>query len=93
MADNKAMSVTKHANAAYPTKTGRRVRFSPAILKFISENQQVAGFSGKISKATAMHEVGMDAIAESAARFGAQIPSTQNRPSKPRITRFGSHPA
>jgi hypothetical protein len=69
------------------------VRPSAADLKFASENQQLAGFSGRISEETARYEVDMNEIAKSAARFGAQVPSSQNRAPKPRITRFGAHPA
>ncbi len=87
------MLMKKHVTAASPAKSGRRVRFSAAILKFISENQRLAGFSGQITEKTATHEVDMDAIAESAARHGAQIPSPQKQATRPRITRFGSHPA
>jgi hypothetical protein len=92
VADNNAMLTAKHATAVSPAKTGRRMRLSPKVLKFISENQQMEGFSGDITEATAMHEVDMDAVAESAARFGAQIPSPKNRPQKPSIRRFGQHP-
>jgi len=84
------MLTLKHATADSPAKTGRRVRLSAADLKFISENQKMEGFSGRITEETARHEPDMDVIAGSAARFGAQIPSPRNRAPKPRITRFGS---
>lgn len=93
MQEDREMPTGKHKVVAPPAKPRRRVRPSDEDLKFISENQQLSGFSGRITKATAMHEVDMDAIAESAKRFNAQIPSPQNRQPKPRITRFGSHPA
>ena len=79
--------------AAPPAKTSRRVRATPAQFKFASENQRLSGFPGHISAETAAYEVDMDEIAKSAARFGAQIPSPENRAPKPRITRFGSRPA
>jgi hypothetical protein len=87
-------AASKPVAAVAPSKTGRRVRLSAEDLKFISENQQLAGFSGCITEETAAHEVYMEAIVGSSARFGAQIPSPspQNRPMKPRITRFGSRP-
>ncbi len=82
---------TAEANQAdRKPKQGRRVPLSPSDLKFISENQKLAGFSGKITEETATYEADMDVIAESAASLGAQIPSPKNRPQKPRITRFGS---
>jgi hypothetical protein len=93
MREDRAMPAGKHKFVASPAKPHRRVRLSDEDLKFISENQKLAGFSGRITNATATHEVDMDEIAESAKRFGAQIPSPQNRTPKPRITRFGSHPA
>jgi len=68
----------------------RRVKLSQADLRFISENQRLAGFSGVITAETAAHQPDMDEIAESAMHLGAQIPSPQNRAPKPRITRFGS---
>lgn len=70
----------------------RKRKLTAADLRFISENMQPSGFSGRITDETAIHEPDMDAIAESAAQFGAQIPSPQNRAARPRITRFGSHP-
>jgi hypothetical protein len=70
----------------------RKRKLTASDLRFISENMMLSGFSGRITKETAMHEPDMDAIAESAARFGAQIPSPQNRAPRPRIARFGSHP-
>jgi hypothetical protein len=72
-----------------PAKYGRRIRPSAKDLKFASENQQLAGFSGKIGKTATMHEVDKDAIAASAVRMGAQVPSPQNRVPKPPISRFG----
>lgn len=67
----------------------RKRKPSQADLKFISENQKLSGFSGNISPETAAYEVDMDEIATSGERFGAQIPSPENRPQKPRITRWG----
>jgi hypothetical protein len=87
------MSKRKPPSAARRERPHRRVPLSSEILRFISENQQLAGFSGRISHETATHQVDMDAIAASAKRLKAQIPAPQNRAAKPRITRFGSHSA
>src|ERR1051325_6053531 len=70
----------------------RKRKLTPAELRFISENQRLAGFSGETTSETAAHEVDLDEIAKSSARLGAQIPSPKNRPRKPRITRFGPPP-
>jgi len=51
----------------------------PEVLKFISENQKLAGFSGHISKETANYEPDMQEIARSAKRFGAQIPKRRSK--------------
>jgi predicted HTH domain antitoxin len=45
------------------------------VLKFISENQKLAGFSGHISKEVAEFEPDMREIARNAKRFGAQVPT------------------
>jgi hypothetical protein len=44
------------------------------VLRFISENQKLAGFSGRISKKTAHFTPDMDKIAKTAKQFGAQTP-------------------
>ncbi len=66
----------------------RKRKLTPAQLKFISENQQLSGLSGRITEETANHEVDVDKLAKSAARLGAQIPG-ESKPSKPRISRWG----
>jgi ribosomal protein L28 len=71
-----------------PGKEPRRVKMSAAVLKFISENQKLSAFSGRITSRTAKHKVDLDAIAESAARIGAQIPG-KSRVMRPRVTHFG----
>jgi hypothetical protein len=86
------MSSKKQAITVSPTKPGRRVRLSREDIKFVSQNQKLAGFSGQITEQIATHEPDMNAIAESAPHLGAQIPSPQNRSKKPRITGFGSLP-
>ncbi len=75
-----------------PKKPHRRVCLSDDVLRFISENQRLSGFSGRITKKTAKHEADMEEIAALARRLNAQIPSSQNRAQKPRITRFGTKP-
>jgi hypothetical protein len=73
--EGRAMPTGKHKAIVPPAKPHRGVRLSDKELKVISENQRLAGFSGRIMKTTATHEVDMDAIADSAKRFNAQIPS------------------
>jgi hypothetical protein len=90
--ENMAMKTGKPPPSAASAKPHRRVRLSKETLRFISENQRLSGFSGRITKKTAVHEVDMDEIAASAKRLNAQIPCPENRRPKPRITKFGSHP-
>ncbi len=52
-------------------------RDRPAVLKFISENMRLSGFSGELSEKARTYEPDMKAIAESARRLGAQIPFSQ----------------
>jgi hypothetical protein len=87
------MPAVKHAVAEIQTKSRRRSRLTPEHLRFISENQQMEGFSGRITKKTANHEPDMDEIAASAAPLNAQTPSSRNRAPKPRISKFGAHSA
>ena len=87
------MPAVKHAVVEIATKPRRRVRLTPADLQFISQNQQMEGFSGRITKETANHEPDMDEIAASAKHLNAQIPSPGNRAPKPRITKFSSQAA
>jgi hypothetical protein len=71
-------------------KEPQQAQVPPEVLKFISENQKMAGFSGHISRETASYKPDMSQISNSAKRFGAQVPSAQTY--KPRLTKFGSHP-
>jgi hypothetical protein len=66
------------------------MHMSAADLKFTSDNQKIEGFSGRISDKTASHCPNMDEIAESAAKFKAQIPTGRRVALKPRINRFGA---
>jgi len=56
-------------------------------LAFVSANQQLAGFPGKITEEIAAHRPNMEEIIESAKRFGAQIPTEENRQRKPLFKR------
>jgi hypothetical protein len=89
MADSKSM-LTKSASVgeAKPGKI-RRVQMSKVDLKFVSENQQLEGFSGVISAETAAHRPNMDEISRSSKQFNAQLPSPQQRTPRPTITTFG----
>jgi hypothetical protein len=57
------------------------------IRRFISENQMLAGFSGRVARATAAHVPDKKAITKSAIRFHAQIPGAVKRSPRPRITK------
>ena len=61
------------APASQPAKA------SSADLEFLSANQQLEGFPGKITEAVAAHEPDLKKIAASARRFGAQIPGVPQR--------------
>jgi hypothetical protein len=87
------MPTRKSKTFTPPLKPHRRARLSKDVLKFVSENQRLSGFSGRITKKIAMHEPDMNKIVASAKRFNAQIPSPQNRTPRPRISKFGRHPA
>lgn len=67
----------------------RQVRVRPKVLRFISENQRLSGFSGRITAADRRHKTDMAEVAESARRFGAQIPSTGKKFLRAKIKRFG----
>ncbi len=56
-------------------------------LAFISANQQLEGFEGKITEAVARHQPNMEEIAEEARRFGAQVPTEENRKRSPLFPR------
>ena len=51
---------------------------SPAVpeevLKFISQNQQLEGFSGEITEDLRQHRTNWDELEAVARRFGAQLP-------------------
>lgn len=56
---------------------------SIADLQFLSHNQQLEGFPGKITEDVAAHQPDMKQIAESAKKFGAQVPTEKNRQQPP----------
>ena len=56
-------------------------------LKFVSANQQLEGFSGEIAEALANHQPEMNAIADAARKFGAQIPNAANLSTPPVLGR------
>lgn len=56
---------------------------STADLQFLSANQQLEGFPGKITEAVTAHQPDLKQIAESARSFGAQIPTEKNRRQPP----------
>ncbi len=70
-----------------PTKqtapASQPVTVSAADLEFLSANQQLEGFPGKITPEIAAHRPNMDKIAASARRFGAQVPTKENRQKPP----------
>ncbi len=47
---------------------------SEQVLKFISENQRLEGFSGEISEAVRQHRTDWAELEAVARRFGAQMP-------------------
>jgi hypothetical protein len=49
-------------------------------LKFISENMRLSGFSGELPRDIMKFEPDMKRIAESARRFGAQVPISRRHP-------------
>lgn len=56
---------------------------STTDLQFLSANQQLEGFPGKITETVAAHQPDMKQIAESARSFGAQVPTEKNRQQSP----------
>ena len=63
------MLSTKDSRANVPIEVSRE-----ADLRFISQNQQLEGFSGEITEAMRQHKPNMEEIKAVAKRFGAQIP-------------------
>jgi hypothetical protein len=57
-------------------------------MRFVTENQLLSGYSGRIARNTEEHQPDKKEIAKSAIGFNAQIPGEAKR-GRPRITRFG----
>ena len=52
-----------------------RARVAKADLAFVSENQQLEGFPGRVSESVAAHQPDIELIARAARKFGAQVPT------------------
>ena len=81
--------------ASKPGKTAsplKPVKTLPKDFAFASANQQMEGFSGKITEAVAAHESNMQEITEAAKRFGAQLPTEENL-KQPPVFQNGIAPA
>ena len=73
------MLSTKDSRAGVPIKVSLE-----ADLRFISQNEQLEGFSGEITEAVRQHMPDLEELKAVSKRFGAQIP--QDVP----LTRRGS---
>lgn len=73
-------SLTKPGNSA--TQVAASLKRD---LEFVSANQQLEGFSGESTEAIINHQPDMKAIAESAKKFGAQMPNPANLSSPPLV--------
>lgn len=56
---------------------------STSDLQFLSANQQLEGFPGKVTEDVLAHQPDMKQIAESARSFKAQVPLEKNRQQPP----------
>ena len=83
LADTVAMLTTAKIPTKQAAPASHPGKASLADLEFLSANQQLEGFPGKITEEVAAHQPDLETIAESARRFGAQIPSKQNRKQRP----------
>src|SRR5262245_61647974 len=82
------LKTSKHAATPAPAATQTApVHTLEEELAFVSANQQLEGFDGKITEAVANHQPDMEAIAEAAQRFGAQVPTEENRKRPPLFPR------
>jgi len=57
----------------------RPARALSADLEFVAANERLEGLPGKVTEAVAAHQPNLEGIAESAKRFGAQVPKEANR--------------
>ena len=69
MAHDYLMLSTKDSRANVPIEVSLE-----ADLRFISQNQQLEGFSGQITEAMRQHKPNMEELKAVSKRFGAQIP-------------------
>ena len=83
LADTVGMLTTTKIPTKRAAPASQPGQASLADLQFLSANQQMEGFPGKITEAVAAHEPDMEKIAASARRFGAQIPTEENRKQLP----------
>ena len=63
------MLSTKDSRAGVPIKVSLE-----ADLRFISQNEQLEGFSGEITEAVRQYKPNMEELKSVSKRFGAQIP-------------------
>ena len=69
MAHDYLMLSTKDSRAGVPIKVSRE-----ADLRFISQNEQLEGFSGEITEAVRQYKPDLEELKAVSKRFGAQIP-------------------
>ena len=69
MAHDYLMLSTKDSRAGVPIKVSLE-----ADLRFISQNEQLEGFSGEITEAVRQHMPDLEELKAVSKRFGAQIP-------------------
>jgi hypothetical protein len=83
LTDNENMLTTSKNPTKRPAEASVPAQASTADLEFLSANQQLEGFPGKITETVSVHQPDMRQIAESARRFGAQVPTEVNRQQPP----------
>ena len=92
MADNSnVLTTTKHAaNRGLIATPPPRAREAKADLAFVSENQQLEGFPGRVSESVASHKPDFKLIAQAARKFGAQMPAEAGSEPVPVVRRGGN---
>lgn len=65
------MLTTKESGAKTAQSPAQKLE---AELRFVSQNQQLEGFSGDISEAVRQHRPDLDELVAVAKKFGAQVP-------------------
>ncbi len=71
------MLTTKNNTSTQPSTVSRE-----QILKFISENQQLEGFSGEITQAVREHVPDLQDLKMAAERFASQNSATNGKPTR-----------